>query len=73
MRVAPYARTDRAQVLQGQLEIVQSRTKALVANQQEATPDDRPLPTLRTVQEYVTVRAQGQTTWHRDRSAEHQR
>ncbi|MGY1670315.1 DUF4231 domain-containing protein [Geodermatophilus sp. SYSU D00710] len=73
MRVAPYAGPDRAQVLQAQLAIVQSRTKALVADQQEATPDDRPLPALRTVQEYVTVRAQGQATWHRDKTVEHQR
>ena len=73
MRVAPYAGPDPAQVLQAQLEIVQSRTKALVADQQEATPDDRPLPTLRTVQEYVSVRAQGQAAWHQEKSVDHLR
>jgi hypothetical protein len=73
LRVAPYAGTGRAQVLQAQLELVQGRTKALVADQQEAKPDDRPLPTLRTVQEYATVRAQGQATWHRDKVVEHER
>src|SRR4051812_24443827 len=73
LRVAPYAGAGRAQVLQAQMELVQGRTKALVADQQEAKPDDRPLPTLRTVQEYATVRAQGQATWHRDKVVEHER
>ena len=73
MRVAPYAREDRAAVLQARLDVVRTRAAALLVDQQEVTSDDRPLPALRTVQEYVTERVQRQATWHRDKSAEHAR
>ena len=73
MRVAPYAQADRAQVLQAHLDVVRTRAAALLADQQDVPADDRPLPTLHTVQEYVTARAQGQATSHRARSAEHAR
>ena len=73
MRVAPYAGADRAQVLQAQLDVVQTRAKALVIDQQDVRSDDRPLPTLRTVEEYVVARARGQATWHRDKSVVHAR
>jgi hypothetical protein len=73
MRVAPYAQADRTQVLQAHLHVVRTRAAALLADQQDAPADDRPLPTLHTVQEYVTARAHGQATWHRNRSAEHAR
>jgi hypothetical protein len=55
------------------LDAVQTRTKALMIDQQDVTPDDRPLPTLNSVQEYVTVRAKGQARWHQDKCAEHAR
>jgi len=73
MQVAPYAQADRAQVLQSHLDVVRTRAAALLADQQDVPADDRPLPTLHTVQEYVTARARGQATWHRARSAEHAR
>jgi hypothetical protein len=73
LRVAPYAQADRAQALQAQLDVVRTRAAALLVDQQDAPGDDRPLPGVRTVAEYVTARAQGQATWHRDRSAWHAR
>lgn len=73
MRVAPYARADRAQVLQAHLDVVRTRAAALLVDQQDVPVDDRPLPEMRTVEEYVTARAQGQATWHRDKSGWHAR
>jgi hypothetical protein len=72
-RVSPYAGPDRAQVLQAQLDVVQTRARDLVVDQQAVPPDGRPLPTLRSVEEYVAARAQGQATWHRDKGAVHAR
>ena len=73
LRVAPYAASDRAAILQAQLDVVQTRAQALVIDRLETTPDDRPLPTLRTVEEYVATRAQSQATWHRDKGVQHSR
>ncbi|SDX30287.1 Protein of unknown function [Geodermatophilus africanus] len=73
LRVAPYAGADRAQVLQAQLDVVRARAAAPLVDQQDVPVDDRPLPAVRTVQEYVTARAQGQADWHRDRSRRHAR
>jgi len=71
IRVAPYADTNRAQVLQGQLDAIQTRAEALLVDQQTTPSDNRPPPTLNTVQEYVTDRAQNQADWHRRKIAEH--
>ncbi len=73
LRVSPYAQADRAQVLRSQLDVVRTRAAALLVDQQDVPPDDRPLPELRSVQEYLTVRALGQATWHRDKGVEHAR
>jgi hypothetical protein len=73
LRVAPYAHADRAQVLQAQLDAVQTRAAAFLVDQQDMPVDDRPLPTLHTLQDYVATRAQGQATWHRNKRAEHGR
>lgn len=73
LRVAPYAQADRADLLQAHLDAVRNRAAALLVDQHDAPVDSRPLPTVRTVQEYVTARAQGQATWHRAKSAEHVR
>jgi hypothetical protein len=71
IRVAPYAQADRAQVLQAHLDVIRTRAAALLVDQQDAPADDRPLPMLHTMQEYVTARAQGQASWHRNGLAEH--
>ena len=60
-------------MLQAQLDVVRTRAAALMADLRDEPADDRPLPELRTIEEYVTARAQGQATWHRDRSARHAR
>lgn len=73
VRVAPYAQADRSQVLRAQLDVVRTRAAALLVDQQDVPVDDRPLPEVRTVGEYVTARAQGQATWHRDESVRHAR
>jgi hypothetical protein len=72
-QVSPYAGADRAQVLQTQLDVVQTRARDLVVDQQAVPPDGRSLPALRSLQEYVAARAQDQATWHRGKSAEHAR
>ena len=72
IKVSPYAGADPAQALQGQLDIVQDRTpQSLIADQQMTAADDRPIPSLRTFDQYVTLRARGQANWHRTKSAEH--
>lgn len=70
--VSPYAGADRAKALQGQLDIVQSRVpQSLLVDQQTTAADDRPVPALSTLDEYVTGRAQEQADWHRMNSGEH--
>jgi hypothetical protein len=73
IRVSPYAGKDRGQVLQAQLDVVQTRAQALLVDQQSTPADDRPVPTVHTVQEYVTCRAQYQADWHQRKSGEHAR
>jgi hypothetical protein len=71
--VAPYSGTDRAQVLRAQLGVVQARVpQELLVEQQLAPSEDRPLPRVRTFDDYVTERAQNQMTWHRNKIAEHE-
>jgi hypothetical protein len=53
--------------------VVRTRAAALLVDQQDVPVDDRPLPEVRTIGEYVTARAQGQATWHRDESVRHAR
>lgn len=65
VRVDPYAGPDRSAVLEAQLAVVQGRANAQLVDQQDTEPDDQRLPPLRTVAEYVTVRAQSQADWHR--------
>jgi hypothetical protein len=73
LRVAPYADADRCSVLNAQLAVVQDRANTQLLEQQSAPTDDRPLPALRTVGEYVTGRAKEQADWHRRRSGDHVR
>jgi diadenosine tetraphosphatase ApaH/serine/threonine PP2A family protein phosphatase len=73
IRVVPYSGADRAQVLQAQLGVVQGRVpQELLVDQQLAPSDDRPLPEVRTFDDYVTKRAQEQMAWHRNKIAEHE-
>ena len=70
--VSPYAGADRAQALQAQLDVVQDRVpQSLLVDQQTTAADDRPIPSMRTFDQYVTLRAQDQANWHRTKSAEH--
>jgi SMODS and SLOG-associating 2TM effector domain 1/Protein of unknown function (DUF4231) len=73
IRVSPYAGVDRAETLLAQLDLVQARAQAQLVEQQTSSADDRPVPTLRTFEGYVTERAQDQANWHRRKSAEHGR
>jgi hypothetical protein len=72
--VSPYAGADRAQALHAQLDVVQARVpQSLLVDQQMTAADDRPVPSMRTFDQYVTLRAQDQANWHRTKSAEHTR
>ena len=71
--VAPYAGPDRGAVLQAQLAVIQDRAGTQLVDQLAVQPDDRPLPTLRTVAEYVTDRARHQADWHRKQTRVHAR
>ena len=72
--VSPYGGVDKSQALHAQLDIVQDRApQSLLIDQQMTAADDRPLPSMRTFDQYVTLRAQDQATWHRTKSAEHAR
>jgi hypothetical protein len=73
IRVAPYAGVDRAQALLAQLDLVQARAQAQLVDHQTRSADDRPAPSVRTFEEYLTERAQDQANWHRMKSAEHMR
>ncbi|SDD47816.1 Protein of unknown function [Geodermatophilus telluris] len=73
LRVAPYAGPDRSRVLQARLDEVRARAAGSLVDRQQAPADGRPLPALRTVREYVDLRARGQAAWHRERSAAHAR
>jgi len=67
VRVDPYAGPDRSAVLKAQLAVVQSRANpAQLVDQQNTKSDSSPLPTLRSIAEYVTLRAQHQADWHRE-------
>jgi SMODS and SLOG-associating 2TM effector domain 1/Protein of unknown function (DUF4231) len=71
--VKPYAGADRAEHLEAQFETVQTRSTDLLVGQQLATADDRPLPRVRTFEDYRTERAEEQAKWHRGRIARHMR
>jgi hypothetical protein len=71
--VKPYGDADRTKHLRTQLEAIQAREQALLVDQQLVTPDNRPLPTVRTFGGYLTARAQQQADWHRTKIAEHVR
>jgi SMODS and SLOG-associating 2TM effector domain 1/Protein of unknown function (DUF4231) len=72
--VSPYAGADKAQTLQAQLGVVQDRApQSLLVDQQMTAADDRPVPSMRTFDQYVTDRAQNQADWHWTKSAEHAR
>ena len=73
IRVSPYAGVDRAQALLAQLDLVQARAQAQLVDQQTRSADDRPAPSVRTFEEYLTERAQDQANWHRMKSDEHRR
>ena len=74
IEVAPYAGADRVQALQAQLDLVQDRApQSLLVDQQMTAADDQPVPPIRTVGQYVTLRAQNQADWHRKKSAEQAR
>lgn len=73
IRVQPYDDQGRAQILRSQMGLVQDRAASLLVDQQATKPDDRPLPTMKTIAEYVVDRAQHQATWHHDKSGEHAR
>jgi hypothetical protein len=74
VRVSPYAAADRAHTLRAQLDAVQARApEALLVDQQTVPADDKPVPSVRTFGEYVTLRAQDQADWHRMKAAEHAR
>jgi hypothetical protein len=73
LRVKPYADADRAERLEAQFDTVQKRSKDLLVGQQIAAADNRPLPDVRTFENYRTERAQGQATWHRKEIAMHVR
>jgi hypothetical protein len=72
LRVLPYAGVDRAQALATQLDVVQTRApQSLLVDEQMTAADDRPMPSMRAFDEYVTGRAQEQANWHRKKSVEH--
>lgn len=71
--VSPYAGDDRAEHLRAQLDTVQTRAQELLADQQLAPADNRPLPAVRTFVNYRQQRAQEQADWHRNKIAEHTR
>ena len=72
--VSPYGGVDKSQALHAQLDVVQDRApQSLLIDQQMTAADDRPLPSMRTFDQYVTLRAQNQANWHRTKSAEHAR
>jgi SMODS and SLOG-associating 2TM effector domain 1/Protein of unknown function (DUF4231) len=71
--VKPYANPDRSERLKTQLDAIQSRAQVLRVDQQLVTPDDRPLPPVRTFGGYLTARAQQQADWHRNKITEHAR
>jgi uncharacterized protein YcbX/cytochrome c551/c552 len=71
--VKPYAGPDHAQVLQAQLDAIQTRGRSLLVDEQQFPPDDRALPQVSTFGRYLTARAQQQADWHRNKSAEHAR
>jgi hypothetical protein len=71
--VKPYAGADHAEVLQAQLDAIQTRGQSLLVDELRFTPDDRPLPEVSTFGGYLTARAQHQADWHRNKSAEHER
>ena len=73
VRVSPYAGPDRIDVLKARLDLVQNRARVLLVEQEAMTPDDRPLPTVQSIAEYVTGRAEQQANWHRVQSARHLR
>ena len=74
VHVSPYAAADRAQTLRAQLDAVQARApEAQLVDQQTVPADDKPVPSVRTFGEYVTLRAQDQADWHRMKAAEHAR
>jgi hypothetical protein len=73
LRVAPYAQEDRAEQLRAQLEAVRLRASALLADLPDVPVEDRPLPPVETVEDYVRTRAQEQAGWHRDSGARHLR
>ena len=72
IRVSPYADADPALALRAQLDIVQDRVpQPLLVDQQMTAADKRAIPSLRTFDQYVTLRARDQEDWHRTKSAEH--
>ena len=73
LRVKPYADADRAERLEAQFDTVQKRSKDLLVGQQIAAADNRPLPDVRTFENYRAERALGQATWHRKEIAKHVR
>lgn len=72
VQVLPYAGADRAKALATQLDAVQARVpQSLLVDPQTTAADDRPMPSMRTFEEYVTDRAQEQVNWHQRKSVVH--
>ena len=72
-KVKPYDGAERTERLNAQLEVIQTRGRAWLVDQQLIPPDNRPLPPVSTFAGYLTERAQEQANWHRNKIAEHVR
>lgn len=72
-RVAPFAGADRDAELAARVAAVQERARSLLRLAMAVDPDDRPVPTVAGIADYVSDRAQDQASWHASRVRRHER
>jgi len=72
-RVAPFAGADRDAELAARVAAVQQRARSLLRLAMAVDPDDRPVPTVAGIADYVSDRAQDQASWHASRVRKHER
>ncbi|MFN2496522.1 MAG: DUF4231 domain-containing protein [Pseudonocardiaceae bacterium] len=69
--VEPYAGTRRDAERTRQLDEIQVRSADFIVDFGQAVPGDKPLPAVRDLASYVTMRAQEQERWHWQRVTQH--